>query len=137
MRKYLPYLLLLAAIGAGIGAYQYNKPHKNINKASADFKLTATELFAEFENDETKAQEKYLDKIIQVSGRVSNISKTDQETSIITLESDHMLFGVQCELDAFSDHSTQVLPVEGEELSLKGICSGMLSDVVLVRCVIL
>ncbi len=137
MKKYLPYVFLLLAFGMVIGASQYFKPHKNINKASVDFSLSATKLYAEFENDESTAQQKYLDKIIEVSGKVASVSENDSANTIITLESDHMLFGVQCELDAFSKSANKTLPEEGENLKLKGICSGMLSDVVLVRCIIL
>lgn len=134
MKKIFLYLLLLALLGAAVGYYLWNKPHQNIQAASVDANVTAAQLFAAFEQDEAKANEKYLDKIIQVSGRIADSSTGTEGQIKITLESDDPLFGVICELDPLSEHKrTSFLP--GETILLKGKCTGKLMDVVLVRCV--
>ena len=68
MKAYIKYVALLAVILVGVGVFMYNKPHQNIQKASSDFQLEASALFTEFETNEAAANEKYLDKLVQVSG---------------------------------------------------------------------
>lgn len=135
MKKLLGIGLLLALIGLGVGYFMYNKPHQNMERAKADVSIKATELFSAFESDESAANEKYLDKIIQVSGAVKEVS-TDEEGNIsLTLESGSEMFGVICQMDNLTEHEkTDFQP--GEQVTLKGKCTGMLMDVVLVRCVV-
>lgn len=134
MKKILPALVLVALIGGGIGYYQWNKPHQNMESAAADLTMEATALFAAFEADENAANAAYLDKIIQVSGTVITSSIGEDGLVKVTLDSGDAMFGVICELDALATHQrTQFLP--GEPLTVKGKCSGKLMDVVLVRCV--
>ncbi len=136
MKKYIKYLFLLAILVAIFGFYEYNRPHKNVSHMSTDFKTEASQLFTEFEEDETAANAKYLDKVIEVSGIISNITAEQEEAQSITIETENMMFGIIGELDPLSTHKTNDLK-KGDRVTLKGICSGMLSDVILVRCVIL
>ncbi|MFK8005643.1 MAG: hypothetical protein AB8H03_04700 [Saprospiraceae bacterium] len=134
MKKYLKYILLLAVIGGAFGFYMYNKPHQNMTKAVAEMQLSATQLFTDFEDDETQANTKYLDKIVEVSGVVKEISKDENGMTSITLESGSDMFGVICQMDNLTEHGRTSFK-EGEKIKMKGICTGVLMDVVLVRCV--
>jgi hypothetical protein len=133
--KYIKYLLLLAAIGAAVGFYMYNKPHQNMERAAADVTMTAPELFQAFEEDELAANEAYLDKVVEVKGKVQDVSKDDEGLTSLTLNSGSDMFGVICQFDELTDHSKTEFEV-GEEVTVKGICTGKLMDVVLVRCVV-
>ena len=134
MKKYLKYVLLLVVIG-GVSFYFYsNKPHKNINNAAVDLELSSTQLFTDFENNEQEANQKYLDKIVEVSGKVKEVSLDEEGNTSITLESGSEMFGVICQLDNLTKHARTNFK-KGEEIKLKGICTGVLMDVVLVRCV--
>lgn len=135
MKKILLFLLILAVGGGAYGVYMYNKPHKNMQRQGADFELSAADLYSEFENDESAANTKYLDKVLQVTGNIREIIKEDEKVSVI-LETGNLMGGITCELDGFSEHDFSAFN-EGDQLSLKGICTGMLLDVVLVRCVII
>lgn len=134
MKKILLIAGLLAFIGAGAAFFMYNKPHQNIRSAKADFKLTATELFSEYEANEAAANEKYLGKIIEVTGVVQEVKQDEEGRTGVTLEGGGMMFGVICKLDDFSNPKRTEF-AEGEQVTFKGECSGMLMDVVLVRCV--
>lgn len=120
-------------IGCGIGYIIYNQPHQNIRSAQADFEMTATELFSDFEANETTANTKYLDKIIELEGEVQSISEAANKTSI-TLAAGGMLGGVICQLDELHPHKRTTFKA-GEMVQFRGVCTGMLMDVVLVRCV--
>lgn len=134
MKKYIKYVLLLAAIGLGSAYFMYNKPHKNIQKAKADFALNASELFTEFEANEESANTKYLDKVVEVEGKIQSIKMEDNGQTSIVLDSGSMMFGVSCQLDT-TKQATAKQYSEGDNIKLKGVCTGMLMDVVLVRCV--
>ena len=135
MKKLIGIGLLLALLGVGVGYFMYNKPHQNMEKAEADMTLESTALFSAFEANEAEANEKYLDKIIKISGTVKEVN-TDEEGNIsLTLESGNELFGVICQMDNLTKQEKTDFKI-GEQVTLKGICTGMLMDVVLVRCVV-
>ena len=135
MKRLLGIGLLLALLGLGVGYFMYNKPHQNMDKAKVDVALEASELFTAFETNEAEANEKYLDKIIKVSGTVKEVSTDDKGNISVTLESGSEMFGVICQMDDLTEHAkTNFEP--GEQVTFKGVCTGMLMDVVLVRCVV-
>ncbi len=134
MKKYLIYILLLTVVGGAFGFYMYNKPHQNMTKVVADLQLSAIQLFTEFENDESQANVKYLDKVVEVSGVVKEVSTDEDGMTNLTLESGSDMFGVVCQMDNLTEHSRTIFK-EGEKVKIKGICTGVLMDVVLVRCV--
>ncbi len=136
IKKLLILGCLAALIGGGVGYYMWNKPHAEIGPPN--FTVTATELAAEFAADETKATEKYvgsMDKmiVVQVSGTVASVEKDTSGVSI-SLETGDPMNGVSCVLDKFTKQTKTDYKV-GETVTLKGICTGKLTDVVLDRCV--
>jgi hypothetical protein len=124
------------AIGAAVVAYLiYNKPHQNMDKATADIQITASELLSAFESDESAANAKFLDKIVAVTGEVRETSTTEEGVTTIVLDTGSAMSGIVCELDTLTEHpKTDFQP--GETITVKGVCTGMLMDVVLVRCVV-
>lgn len=134
MKKVLLFLVPVLLIGLTAAYLMYNKPHQNMERTEADLAISAMDLFSEFEADEAKANEKYLEKVVLVEGEVSDISTNEDGRVSLTLKSGSDLFGVICEMDDLTDHKRTEFSV-GETVALKGICTGMLMDVVLVRCV--
>lgn len=135
MKKILSIGLLLALLGIGAAYFIYNKPFQNMDKAKTDVVIEAAELFSAFDSNEAEANQKYLDKVVKVSGTVKEVSAGDDGNLSITLESGSEMFGVICQLDNLSEQPKKDFEV-GEQVSFKGICTGMLMDVVLVRCVL-
>lgn len=134
MKKYLKYILLLGVIGIGAAYYMYNKPHKNMEKAKADYSIEASNLLTAFEEDESAANTKYLDKTLEISGTVKE-TRTDEEGMVsVTLETGNELSGVICQLDNLTTHKKTDFQA-GEKVIFKGLCTGMLMDVIIVRCV--
>ena len=133
LKKVILGLLALALIGGGIGYYLWNKPHQDIAASKADVALDATQLFNEFNTDETAATAKYLDKMIAVSGTVKS-AETDAEGTTKVQFDTGSDFGVSCELDKFAQHPRTTFEA-GEKITLKGLCSGFSFDVQLSRCV--
>ena len=124
-------IILALLIGALIGYRMYNKPHRDLATATADYRLSATELFADYEAGEAEANAKYLDKVIRVEGEILNVTTDESGQISLTLDAGGILGGVICQLDPELKEATFS---EGQRVTLNGLCTGMLMDVVLVRC---
>jgi hypothetical protein len=133
LKKILAAALLLSVIGAGVAYYLWNKPHEDIAGASPAYTVEAAALFAEFEANEQAANEKYLGKLIAVTGPVRESTTADDGSIRVVLETGAM-FGVSCGLDPLSTHARKEFPA-GETLTIKGNCTGFNLDVQLERCV--
>ena len=134
MKKILLGILVLVAIGGIVGYILYNQPHRDIQRAEPDYTLSAPALYADFENAEATANERYLDKVIRVHGKVVELRTDDAGQTNVVLDGGGILGGVICRSDPYSKTNLQNLNA-GEEVIFQGLCTGMLMDVVLVRCV--
>ena len=132
MKKIILALLVVGVIGGGVGYYLYNKPVDKMKSMSVDATVTAEQLFTEFEEDETKANEKYLDKVIVVKGKVTKTSK-DESKSTILLDTGDMLANIMCQMESLNTE----LPANGSTVSVKGLCTGYLTDVVLIKGILI
>lgn len=135
MKRTLLYgIALVVLLGGAVGYYLYNKPHQDMRRATPAFKLTAAQLFSEYDADEAAANEKYLGKVIEVSGEVRSVDRGEEGRIAVTLESGHPMFGVVCELDELSEPKRTEFAA-GEQVTFRCVCTGKLMDVVLNRCV--
>ncbi|MBK0402361.1 hypothetical protein I5M27_05155 [Adhaeribacter sp. BT258] len=125
-------LLMLVAFGA---YYQYNKPARNLANESADLSLPATELYRQFSENEAGANQQYLDKVIQVKGVLQNVSRGNDGSLNLTLDTGSPMGGVTCEIPGTNIPEGLSLKT-GREMTVKGQCTGFLMDVVLVKCVV-
>ena len=132
MKKILLAVALLALIGGGTAYYLSQKPVPSVNDLASDFSVTSTELFAAYQADEAAANQKYNGKIVEVTGVVKETKKSEAGIPTVVLESGDMMFGVMCELQT-TENASNFAP--GQQVSLKGECTGLLMDVVLTRCV--
>lgn len=62
--------------------YVYHS-HKDIENANSDFSISVTQLISEYATNETEANTKYLDKVISVKGKVTQV---DQATKTIVID---------------------------------------------------
>ena len=129
MKKVLMALLTLGLIGVGIGFYLFNKSIPSTSSMSSDYTMGADELLLAFENDENDANSKYLDKVIQVEGSVDKFEIKEGKTTVY-LDANNPMSNVIFQLEEPLSNIT-----EGQSITLKGICTGYLMDVVLVRAV--
>lgn len=125
-------IILVAAVGA-FAVYQYQKPSANVVTSVAEFEVTATDLFEQFDSNETEANAKYLNKVVEVTGRVASVQAADSTGVDIVLQTDNPMFGVNCNLPQLSISEA---PKKGETIVVTGLCTGKLMDVVLVKCFI-
>jgi hypothetical protein len=140
MKKILIALLVVIAVIALLllGGYLYLRymPEKSMSKQASDFSMTATKLAEEFETDPSASNSKFIGRIIEVTGVISEIS-TDQNNSLVfILRENETPTGVLCTVSEISTQKAERYKV-GDAVVLKGICTGMLFEVVLNKCIIL
>lgn len=134
MKKIIIAVLILIVIVAVTVFKVYNKPHINVTKTAPDISIFYKELINEFEADENKANSKYLDEIIQISGPISKIA-LERGKTIITIGEEELFGNIDCHMSSEEKDDFEKLKV-GQEIKLKGVCTGYLLNVVLVRTVL-
>ena len=122
-------LVLLAATGF----YWYQKPRTSLAQVKPAYTLSADELYQAFEQNEQKANQQFVEKVIQVKGAVDNVQATDSTLNILLAASSEM-GGINCRI-AKGD-KLQTVPKKGTVIQVKGKCVGFLMDVNLVDGII-
>jgi hypothetical protein len=134
MKKIIVIISILALTVAAYGFYLYNKPHQSIAKEKAVYSLSAEQLYTQFDSNEEGANKTYLGKVIEVDGRIDQLTRDERGNFNIYLATSGMN-AVSCQMEARAAKKiTSLLP--GDRIKLKGICTGMLLDIVLVDCVL-
>ena len=135
MKKIILITIIAAVIAAIVGFLLYNKPHRDTASATSDFIVEAPALLLEFTQNEAAANQKYLDKVVAVKGKVKLISADDEGNINLILDANDAMAGVICTIPKADADSAEGVK-EGDEVVVKGVCTGVLMDVVLIRCVI-
>ena len=123
---------LFAAIGIAIGLYLYTKPSKDIVSGKAEFALSTTALLSEFINDENAANAKYLNKIVQIEGKVFEVLRDENGVTVL-FESEDPLATVSARISPIVPKSKTNFNA-GQTIKLKGKVTGFLNDVNLNLC---
>jgi len=85
----------------------------------------------EFEDNESAASSKYINKIIEVKGTIATVTPADSSHINVSLKTGSDISSVICTFTTSGDHS---MFRTGEEVTLRGECSGFLMDVLLNNC---
>ena len=128
MKKSFWIILFLVLGSIAVGAYLYFKPVPGLDRSTAEFSMDATSLYKAFEQDEDQANKTYLDHIIEVSGIITQVD--NQKIQLST----NSVFGVICEMEPNSNNANLNI---GDEITLRGLCTGKLMDVILTRCIVI
>ena len=133
MSKFKIFVIVILVLIVAGGAITYNmwtKPRRDV-KEEKGITVTADQLVKEFQENEGAANTKYLDKAIEVTGTVSEVGKNQDEKSTVMLSSADAFTSVFCTMK--EDAATLSI---GSPVTIKGICSGMLTDVRLREAVV-
>ena len=133
MKKIL-ILAVVVLIGAIVAYKMYNKPHTDMAKAKSVAALSAEELFQTYSEDESAANEQYLGRIIEVSGEIKSVAYADERVASIALETEDLLTGINCFLDEINYNHRQDYEA-GQMVTMKCVCTGILMDIELNRCI--
>lgn len=127
----------LVLIGAAViyGLREYTRSNEDLSSAQAEVTISAQNLMNAFTENEAAANAKYLNKIVRVQGVVKTISRDSLGSYSIELATESELSVISCLLDKrHNEDAKKVTP--GRSVTITGLCTGALTDVVLVRSVI-
>jgi hypothetical protein len=131
-KKIVTGLLLLALAGAGYGWYSYQKAPPDIRKQKAGIEITAVDLLKAFQQDEMASNAKYVDKVLIVAGTVTGIQTDSSGQATVSLLTNDPLAAVTC---SFYQDDEGVKKINAGSIArIKGICTGILTDVVINKC---
>lgn len=119
--------LLIILISAILFFNTWNKPHQNLEDV-AGIKISATELYHTFIENEEAALKTYNGKVLTVTGTISAVTMNNDGKQVLVLQSDDPLFGINCSMEQ------EAAVHETSTVTIKGICTGYTSDVILIRC---
>jgi fucose 4-O-acetylase-like acetyltransferase len=107
--------------------YMMGKTYKNTAHIEADYTIEAPALIQEFLANDTAANKRYTEKILQVNGAASSIAIAGDSTSTIKFGADSYLI-FSFDKTAF----TEVKKIKaGDVISVKGVCSGSIHSEIL------
>lgn len=130
---YVAFLILLIAVVAGV--LMYNKPHRAVQGEDPDFKLSVSELVTPFSTDETAANARYAGRIVEVHGKVKEMIPNEGSPVLLIGDSAEPI-AVICYLRGEERDKYTPLAI-GELVTVKGICNGMLLDVVIDEAILI
>jgi hypothetical protein len=137
-RKAFTFILVFVLFLIGIVFYMFYKPHRSAEGEKAAFKLSAVQLFNEYSDNEAASNNKYLDKVLEVEGTISEILHDKNKSTVFVLKEEDDIFGIVCTLymeDEETKNAATAIRL-GDKIILKGICVGYDMDVKMNKCVI-
>jgi hypothetical protein len=128
-------IFLAICVGGIIGYKLWNKPFKDPLQGDA-IKITATQLFNDFQTNEAAAQKKYVpekvgEKKVEVSGEIKEIGKNESGESFYILKTTDEMFGVKCIMEKGEEIANATV---GNTITIRGFCDGYNMDVIVNRC---
>ncbi|TAH09147.1 MAG: hypothetical protein EAZ12_06840 [Sphingobacteriia bacterium] len=122
-KKIILVLVLIGVVTGGIMIYRtFTKPHRDVTTEKA-VSISAQAIFDAFKTDEAAANKLYLDKAIQLSGEVLDISTNQEGKTVVNFKTNDPLFVINC---TFKTNPGTLKP--GDTINFKGICTGYIPD---------
>ncbi|KAF0132162.1 MAG: hypothetical protein FD155_686 [Bacteroidetes bacterium] len=129
MKKYLKIIAVLGSLGliAGIFVFVFvvNKSHPDYEHKKPDFTLTVSELYSTYQNDNVKGSATYDGKVVQVSGALSAVESSGNDTYVCFVLNEGMFGaeGVRVRMLENQKKPSQKLE-PGQAVAIKGFVTG-------------
>lgn len=124
-------ILALIVIAFGVWKWTFRPAETDVSGHKTDMAINATDLVLQFTQNEDSANARYLNKVIEITGTVDTIAMKEEEVSVY-LKENNAISGVLCSFNKKSFNSDFIK--KGDKITLKGVCSGYLMDVVMNKC---
>ena len=127
--KILGALLIVLLIGYLV---VMNLPQANIEGKDVEESISAELLYQAFVDDESEAEADYLGKVIRVDGIIDEVYNDENNASVVVLSSES---GEPVSVITLEGSQTEKIQAykEGDEISIKAMCNGMLMEVTLSK----
>ncbi len=141
IKKIIVAIIIVTVIGVAIIWYLFTQRFDDTATQKSEYSISATDLIAAFKKSEAEANKKYAEKIVTVTGRISEIEVADTTANIKMIDTANGSYAI-FEFQKQHIGETKNLK-EGTTVFIKGSCSGgIYSDIVeaetisFKRCVI-
>lgn len=117
-------LALVVAGSVWYYVFQYSATHHRNVELENTIVISATQMVNDFQTDENVANSKYLNKVVQVKGILLKQGIDQSKNITVTIKSGDPFSNIFCTLRPSNNLNTS-----DSVITVKGICSGFLSDV--------
>ena len=127
-------IALIAAIAFGIYYYVfvYSSQHRRQVQSEIGIVITSDSLVAKYQADEKLANSLYLNKAVVVTGNLLSIDKNQEGKTTLVIGRSNSFSNVSVTMISTAPITQKV----GESVTIKGLCTGALSDVVITDGVV-
>ena len=127
-------IALIAAIAFGVYYYVfvYSSQHRRQVQSETGIVITSDSLVAKYQADENLANSIYLNKAVVVTGNLLSIDKNQEGKTTLVIGSSDSFSNVSVTMSSDASITQKV----GESITIKGLCTGTLSDVVITDGVV-
>jgi len=127
-------IALIAAIAFGVYYYVfvYSSQHRRQVQSETGIVITSDSLVAKYQVDEKLANSLYLNKAVVVTGVILSIDKNQEGKTTLVIGRSDSFSNVSVTMISTAPITQKV----GESITIKGLCTGALSDVVITDGVV-
>jgi hypothetical protein len=127
-------IALIAAIAFGVYYYVfvYSSQHRRQVQSETGIVITSDSLVAKYQVDEKLANSLYLNKAVVVTGVLLSIDKNQEGKTTLVIGRSDSFSNVSVTMISTAPITQKV----GESITIKGLCIGALSDVVITDGVV-
>jgi len=137
------FIILTAGAGIGYAVNLYNEKSPDYSHVNPDIKISAVSFIHEYETNDSAANLKYLDRVVETEGTIKKIEKDEKGYYTVVLGDTANLSSVRCSMDTLHNEDAAHLKA-GSSATVRGKCTGfnkdemgLGSDVILNRCAII
>ena len=139
-QKKIKILLLVTALLGSVALLlfvkEWNSPPNVVDtSAEIEISISSEDLLASFISDEAAASAAYVEKTIEVQGRVKEISFLNNRYTVI-LQGKGEFSCLMCDMNPEQMEQIQSIQ-KGDVITLRGICKGFLMDAILLNCILI
>lgn len=125
-------LLLCGIVGGTWGWKAYHRTRQPVDLSASAIDVSSTQLYHDFNTDEEKANQKYTNQVVAVSGKVADIQSSNGAVAILLDAGTDAAGAVNCTM------ANPAAPIQkGDQVTVKGRCLGFLMDVNIVDAAII
>lgn len=145
-RKKIIWIIIIVVIVAGsiaawYGYSEFNRKPETAADKETDMKVEAKQIMKEFLEDKSAAEKKYFEKVIEITGTVVETQSSNKDNLSVSLETDatdDIGIPLSVKVMLIPDQMDKVKKLkEGDKVTLKGLYTGMNSDIEFNRGIIL
>ena len=129
-------LFMLMAIASGQEEKEKEKEVEEKTKTEVAIPVKSSVLYEAYEANEVAADQKYKDKVLEISGKVISIDKSLGDIIVALnglIDNEYEIMGIRCRFDA--SHAAEAASLsKGQSIKIKGICEGTILGVNISGC---